>query len=209
MACSSSRRVYDDGAVNMGLSRAAALIAKYGEVQTSESDSYFKYISDRLKRGSCMSRDPAGNPRIVMVHAVEPLAVSAGGGIIVVSNGLVRKVTDESQFAFVLAHEIAHDCLNHLESDLKKEQRDYEEEVEADSYALGLVAVSGYDPRSAISALVHLYPARFESSQEVTRKELLSRLASLQEKLEKSGWEPPGTVDRRSFQSFRRSLYLR
>ena len=142
-----------------------------------------------------------------MVNATEPIAVSAGGGVIVVSKGLLRRVTNESQFAFVLAHEIAHDCLNHLEGDLNEARRNYEEEVEADSYALGLVALSGYDPRAAIGALVHLYPSRFDSSQEGSRKELLSRLASLQEKLDRSGWEPPGTVDRRSFQLLRRSLY--
>ena len=60
--------------------------------------------------------DPQGGRQwqFAVLRNLEPIAYSIGGGRFIVSDGLVAMVRDESQLAAVLAHEIAHQQLNHF-----------------------------------------------------------------------------------------------
>ncbi len=63
----------------------------------------------------------AGNPKlknveikIFIYRSMEPNAFSLGEGLILVSTGLLARMPDIAQVAFVLSHEIAHDAMNHV-----------------------------------------------------------------------------------------------
>ena len=63
----------------------------------------------------------AGNPelngveiKIFIFRSNEANAFSLGEGLILVSTGLLARMPDVSQVAFVLSHEIAHDAMNHV-----------------------------------------------------------------------------------------------
>ncbi|HUR32034.1 MAG TPA: M48 family metalloprotease [Saprospiraceae bacterium] len=53
------------------------------------------------------------NFRIFTYRTIEPNAFSFGEGLILVSTGLLERMPDVDQIAFVMSHEMAHDVLNH------------------------------------------------------------------------------------------------
>ncbi|MBL0008948.1 MAG: M48 family metalloprotease [Saprospiraceae bacterium] len=52
--------------------------------------------------------------KIFIYRSNEANAFSLGEGLILVSTGLLARMPDVSQVAFVLSHEIAHDAMNHV-----------------------------------------------------------------------------------------------
>lgn len=52
--------------------------------------------------------------KIFIFRSMEPNAFSLGEGLILVSTGLLARMPDVEQVAFVLSHEIAHDAMNHV-----------------------------------------------------------------------------------------------
>jgi hypothetical protein len=79
-------------------------------------------------------------------------------------------------------------------------------EEEADSLAVGLLAISGYDPRYAASALQNAYGKTALEGHAGGYPELSRRQRLVQEMIEQSKWRPPGTVDRREFVKVQRLL---
>lgn len=111
--------------------------------------------------------DPQGQRRweFAVVRNLEPTAFALGGGRFVVSDGLVAFVRNESELAAVLAHEIAHQQLDHF---CRKAPRNAERidlggvmqhfdlalEQEADAHAVALLSAAGFDPQ-AMTAVLH------------------------------------------------------
>lgn len=52
--------------------------------------------------------------KIFIFRSIEPNAFSLGEGLILVSTGLLARMPDVAQVAFVLSHEIAHDAMSHV-----------------------------------------------------------------------------------------------
>ena len=52
--------------------------------------------------------------KIFIYRSNEANAFSLGEGLILVSTGLLARMPDVSQVAFVLSHELAHDAMNHV-----------------------------------------------------------------------------------------------
>jgi Zn-dependent protease with chaperone function len=106
-------------------------------------------------------------------------AFSLADGSIFLNIGLFNQLANESELAFVIAHEMAHYVFQHnikdflkasaiqqketysagLTDQFRKLRFSRESEQEADSYALSLINTAGFDPNMAESALEKLKPA--------------------------------------------------
>jgi predicted Zn-dependent protease len=124
-------------------------------------------------------------------------------GTLVVSDRLLITLRSEAQLAFVLAHELGHLALKHHqtlgERKLSTSQRHAMEE-EADSFALGVIAAAGYDPRAGLSALAVFSQGLAAPGEETPthpggRRRLERGLTLIAD----AGWTPPGIVNRRDF----------
>ena len=73
--------------------------------------------------------------------------------------------------------------------------------------ALGIMAIAGYDPRGAISGLYHAYGnTHTKGSANKSHPEMDQRIRVLSEEIIHSRWMPPGTMNRRDFNTFRVAL---
>lgn len=98
-------------------------------------------------------------PGIFSEQNPNPSAAALGPDRIVVSSGLLGLLDNHSEFAFVLAHEIAHVMLGHHHQEIDRSvamQEQIDQEVEADLLAMQLLASGGFDPQSAKSVLAKI-----------------------------------------------------
>lgn len=187
------------------LSQVSMLVDRYGEYSSPALRSYLSYLSGRLLSGLPEKWRPKYDYSFVVLDTSEPLAYSAGSGIIVFSRGLVTSLGAEAELAFALAHEIAHQQLGHPRLLIENyrngssSEREKKMELEADRQAAGIVALAGYDPRYAVTALVNLYRRAGRVAGASTHPELRERIAALKAAIRDSGWQPPGTINRRAF----------
>lgn len=177
---------------------ASPLIQRCGEFGGENEQKYLKFLTQRLSQGKL-------SYRFILVRCREPIALSIGERVIVLSKGLLEKVPNEAALVFVLAHEIIHDIKGHhqrleLERSLEDQQlRQRDLELEADREAIIALAHTGYDPRVAVDALAMSH----RSEREIAGYPLLrTRIEQVRSVLSQIGWVPPGTVDRREFRHF-------
>jgi predicted Zn-dependent protease len=124
--------------------------------------SYVRRLGEHLLQG----QDGAGGKRwrFDVARNLAPSAFAAGDGYIVLTDGLVSFVRDESQLAAVLAHEMAHILLGHFCRPARAGGRDYqvgtlvqhydaEAEEEADNRAAHILRRAGFDPGAMASLL--------------------------------------------------------
>ena len=92
-------------------------------VKDPEIEGYVNKVMGRINQGIIE------NPRVFILNSPYVNAKNFGDGILVVTTGLLARCYNEDQLAFVLAHEIAHDKLKHVNdrmrriAELKKEKR--------------------------------------------------------------------------------------
>lgn len=125
--------------------------------------------------------------------------------MIVISTEFIRSLEHEAEFAFVVAHEIAHLALNHYDqntSSLTPHERQTLEH-EADTSALLMVIRAGYDPYVASQAIERV---RFHGEGKDSHPELAARIRSIHTVLRQIGWRPPGRISSREFERFRAEL---
>jgi len=96
---------------------------------------------------------PAACPTHVRIARADSENAFADGRYATFSATLVARTPREDELAAVVAHELAHNYLDHYAG--RRDGRDRlsvrQQEAEADAFALRLMAVAGYDPRAAIS----------------------------------------------------------
>jgi Zn-dependent protease with chaperone function len=96
-------------------------------VKDKLTDGYFlfdeklnTYFNNILKTIQTNNTDiPSPEIRIFVSRSTEPNALSIGEGTLVINTGLINELENESQLAFVLAHELAHYVLNHSSEAIK------------------------------------------------------------------------------------------
>lgn len=97
-----------------------------------------------------------------LVDDPQPDIVVFPGGNVVVTEGMIAACGNEAEFAAALAHELSHMLAGHpLDNaaagapDSAPTARDPQDEIEADSIALSLLARAGYEPRALVSFWQH------------------------------------------------------
>lgn len=135
-----------------------------------------KLLANILQTGEIKLTLADGAAQKLMVIAAEPgcassfqIAVnddreaSANGKMVTISSGLAEYFVDDDEFAAVVAHELAHNLLNHRDR-LNAQQvnrgffgqfgksagRIRDTEIEADRLSVWLMVNAGYDPQAAI-----------------------------------------------------------
>lgn len=206
-ACSPTSKTADS---DLGPYRTVQnLVQRYGQMTGQFENEYLGYIHARLVHGLPPQEKPVAQAHIILLAAEYPLAGTPGRGYVVLSRGLMRRLKNEGELAFVMAHELSHQILEHrITPDLSSE--DYRTfELEADRHAVAMIAAAGYDPRVCVGALLHSAGsgALWEAQpKDLDHPALDERIQATRELVLKSRWAPPGTIDRYDFQKFRRDL---
>jgi beta-barrel assembly-enhancing protease len=170
--------------------------------------SYMQQLGGSLREGL----DGAGRKRwrFDVARNLAPSAFAAGDGYVVLTDGLVAFVRDESQLAAVLAHEMAHVLLGHFCRPRRPGGRDYQvgtlvqhydaaAEEEADIKAVQMLQRAGFDPGAMASLLRCL-----ADSTPSFRNQLNRRVQAL----ERQGFARPVTAPRRDSPGFREARRL-
>ena len=101
-----------------------------------------------------------------LLNVPQSNAFSVGSGTIVITRGLVVSLSSEAQFAYVVAHEMAHQILGHTNKALAESKEldvtpafyfDVDSEADADRLALYIVGQARYDISQAIPAFYLAY----------------------------------------------------
>lgn len=184
------------------------LIDQEGEISGPFLDEYFAYLSSRLVKNVPEETKPPEHLTLVLINSDSVFAATPGSGLIAISKGLIKRLQVEGELAFIVAHELSHQILGHRTNQANSSSRK-DWELRADSQALGLIALAGYDPRIAERALIRASDSRLLWEQIPEGNEypsLEERLNSIRSLIADSHWSPPGTIDRRDFQLLRKSL---
>lgn len=81
----------------------------------------------------------------VLVSYIEEINAYATGHEIIVTSGMLRSISDDQYLTLVLAHELSHNILGHVESPGGEDQ-----ETKADEAAVKLMARAGLDFEDAV-----------------------------------------------------------
>lgn len=190
--------------------RLSTILVRYPPIEQRITREFAAYLRSRLATAARFQRSTGrGSPEIIFVTASEPFALSVGSRYIIVSSQMVALLPIEAELAFVVAHEMAHQWLGHpalLDTDYRL-HAGKQMERDADKTALGIMALAGYDPRAAQGALVKVYRLLSPSLADAqSHPELKERVGALDSALARSGWMPPGTLNRREYQRLRIAL---
>lgn len=96
--------------VRIGRSLAARLTRKYGLVRDESVTSYVTMVGRAI---AARSSRPELNFYVGVLDTAETNAFSCPGGYIFLTRGAVLNMQNESELAFVIAHEISHVALQH------------------------------------------------------------------------------------------------
>jgi predicted Zn-dependent protease len=188
------------------LPKANAYVENYGQIVSANETRYVEYLQNRLASVLELTSKAPTHFQVILLDTKRPIASYAGGDLIILSKGIVIGLQSEAELAFILAHEMAHQHLGH-DPEVLLDKKDEGTEIEADRLAAATIIAAGYDPRMAISALKNSY--RYATPYLVEDDyypSLEKRIDTLIEFLETTGWQPPGTVNRREFRDFRAAL---
>ena len=192
-----------------GINKVSNLVTRYGELNVPVCGDQFKLVLERLG----ISDQNGYTVRILATN--QPAAFSPGAKVILLSRGLIRLLSSESQAAFVLAHELSHYQLGHVEEasqmGLANEEPSIEWrkelEIAADQRALSLLMRGGYETTEAIAALQTVYRHVKGSNERALYPSLVERITAISHQITAARSHlGPGTVTRRDFTRCRQSL---
>jgi len=174
----------------IGRAVAARIMGRYQPIQEAEITDYLNTLGRYL---TWFSGRPEtwGGYHFMLVRSDEVNAFAAPGGYIMLTDGLLQRVSDEEQLAAVLAHEIAHVTLRHGLSAIQKSNLSQAftligSEVAADQGGAGvrqLTSVFGDSVNDIINQLVvsgYSRKQEFEADREAL------------DILHRSGYDPAG-----------------
>lgn len=208
LGCHKSAQPYANTPENFakGMARVGDLVSRYGELHVPQCNEQFKQVMERLGYS-----DQSGYTiRILSTH--QPAAFSPGAKVILLSRGLIRLLNSESQVAFVIAHELSHYHLGHVEeaSQIGSEQsREWRKELEiaADQKALALLVRGGYETTEAVAALQTVYRHVQGSNEKAMYPSLIERITAISQQIASArSMVGSGTINRRDFTRCRKSL---
>lgn len=192
----------------LGLMEARQWESRFTPIDSEFTVHYRRYFTNRLVQAIALKHPVPIAFAMRFVRSDQPFAFSPGGGRIIVSDALVRVVANEAELAFVVAHEMGHYLLGHsaeiLAGTVDIEQR-REFEIEADRFALGAIALAGYEPRVAPSAVRRL--SRYmQLGPNQTHPGVPERIVALNQILYQNPTLRGGTVKRRDFNKLKMAM---
>jgi predicted Zn-dependent protease len=150
-----------------------SLISAHGMISSKSDLDYFGALINRLAK----PLEPKPKIQFTLLVSPEPFAAGVGSEYLVFSTGLVTTVQNESELAFVLAHELAHIFLKHAEN--ANEEDSEKNELSADELGLRLLSFAGYNPQSALDALRRLGSGHYDPSVNTTHPTSAARIQHL------------------------------
>ena len=133
-------------------------------------------------------------PTISVIQNPLPLAALTRKRTLVFSSGLLSLIKAEEEFAFLIAHELAHEMLGHLSDQHRHSHWTLEEEVMADKVAVRILTEAGYDHTKGASLLQRL--EAFGSESGVRFEELHPTLRGRRSNLLQGFGFPPQRAER-------------
>lgn len=126
-----------------------------------------------------------------LVDDPQPQVVVFPGGNVVVTEGVIAACNNEAEFAAALAHEMGHMLAGHempapmpdADGRVNAARHDPQDEVEADSIAMSLLARSGYEPQALVSFWLHPDANRERAAFTAAHGEHRTHMKQLQETL--------------------------
>jgi predicted Zn-dependent protease len=103
----------------IGRSVAALILAQYPAYDNAALNTYVNTMGQAIVYSSTRPEIYAGYHFLVL-DTEEVNALSAPGGFIFISKGLIRRCTNEEMLASILAHEVGHVCAKHGLQAIKK-----------------------------------------------------------------------------------------
>jgi predicted Zn-dependent protease len=153
---------------------------------------------------------------VVILTTRESLALFPGGNQILISAGLLQRLTSEAEAAFLLTHEAGHVILEHQvtlrtqggeDSEAELAQLRRTMELEADTFALEKINQAGYRPTAAITALRAVYrDTGTRRATDLGYPPLQERIQNLLQAATALPAHATGIQDRREFQRCRIEL---
>lgn len=193
-----------------GLLKARAYVQRYGQITNTAPNDYLRYLCERISKALSKGSYREQDFNVILLNTAQPIAASVGGGIVLLSRGIVRSLNTEAELAFILAHEMAHQHLGHKIPDSPETAASIDEnkELEADRLAFATIAAAGYDPRYATAALKHTYQYSMNMLLDYADyPSLQARAEQISQLVKTSGWNPPGSISRAEFKKFKRTIY--
>ncbi len=180
------------------------------------SSSVYKTALETELKGNSPDRYGENFPwQVFVLNSTEPFAGSLGGGMIILTKGLLLRTGTEAELASIIAHEMSHQILGHTrealsESDLSTSGPQFafslEQELDADRLGLKLLQVSRYFLADAAHALTIVYRPLDEVVATNEPNWLPIRLANLHQYTRELENGLPATQSTREFNRVRKSL---
>lgn len=175
---------------------------------------------NELMEGIPAEEIPSYPFQVFVINSDQPSALSAGGGVIFLTKGLIKSLDSEAELAAVISHEMAHHVLGHAMEAIVETMHastsapsssprfafTLEYELSADTVGLELLYAARYDPRAAISAIAKSSRARSERNLPAHQDWLAPREANLRAQLRELGAFFSGTENSREFNHIRNKL---
>lgn len=131
---------------------AQSFVAQYGVLTSTNLDRYLGNLADQINSTTSPILHPP--PSILVLNSEKPFAFTAGSHYVLLSKGLLCNIPVEDELAFVIAHEMGHQKLNHqkiISAGTDVAQSDKSDlELEADEFALSALVRIGLNPMSAL-----------------------------------------------------------
>lgn len=141
------------------------------------------------------------NWKIHIFESAAPNAFSAGFGNLILTKSMIQACANEAELASILAHEMSHYYSAHSESG---SSYSLEREIQADTLALSLIELAGYQLNASITALTILYRQGTENVSKEKQENLELRTENLTKLISRKNiW---GITDSREFNRIKRSL---
>ena len=164
-------------------------------------DPEVQQIVQSIGRRLASTRESPRYVRIELLSCSSPFSLAVSSDLVLLSTGMLHRLPSESALAFVLAHELAHIWLKHIEHGNNERPSEYrqDDERDADKQALYTIIAAHYHPWAALETFSQPDLFQHGHSPSATHPLIQERANTLHELLAQADWRPPGTVSSRSY----------
>jgi len=193
----------------------SGIMDSYGKLNDRELNTYLSALIENLTTATNLNNSN-NKVEVTLLNTDQPLAITSSAlRHILISAGVVKKLDNEAQLAFLLAHELSHIALKHrlpdkqaLNLSMLSEYQKKSEQA-ADDSAIKIILLLGYDPNEAVKALAYLYQVEgSDSSSFTSHPQFSTRALNLLHQIALAKWRSPGVTTSRSFYKFKKTLTL-